>query len=137
MDIFDFLEDKGLTKLLKKHTKAAVLETVTYHDPCHLRSKKITAQPRAFLKALPSVKYVEMVDADHCCGLGGTFSVHHYETSVDIGRMKAANIGATGASLVATACPGCILQLQDSINRGGFKANSVHLLELIASCLPS
>jgi glycolate oxidase iron-sulfur subunit len=132
IDIFDFLETQGLVEQLKKVPKSDEMETVTYHDPCHLRNQKITFQPRSLLRALPSVQFTEMGNADHCCGLGGTFSVHHYDTSVDIGSKKASHIEASGASLVATACPGCILQLQDSMNRAGLKARSIHALELIA-----
>jgi glycolate oxidase iron-sulfur subunit len=77
-----------------------------------------------------------MAGAGTCCGLGGTYSVYHYDTSKQIGAKKAANIAASGAELVATDCPGCIMQLQDSINHAGGKAQAVHLLELLVAALP-
>jgi len=77
-----------------------------------------------------------MANADACCGLGGTFSVYHYDTSRQMGAKKAAGIQASGAELVATACPGCIVQLQDSLNHAGLPQKAVHVLELVAEALP-
>ncbi len=71
------------------------------------------------LKSLPQVEFHEMEDAGSCCGLGGTYSVYHYDTSKKIGAKKASSITGSGAALVATDCPGCIMQLQDSINHAG------------------
>ncbi len=109
---------------------------VTYHDPCHLRTQGITKEPRRILAALPQVEFVEMANAGTCCGLGGTYSVYHYETSKQIGAKKAAAIAASGAALVATDCPGCIMQLQDSINHAGGRQRAVHILELLNDVLP-
>jgi glycolate oxidase iron-sulfur subunit len=105
---------------------------VAYHDPCHLRTAGITKEPRALLRALPGIDYVEMEGADRCCGLGGTFSVYHWETSKKIGDRKAPGLEKSGAALLATACPGCMMQLQDTIVRAGLPVKVVHVLELIA-----
>jgi len=134
-DIFVFLAEHGLPEKLATLPKAANPVRVTYHDPCHLRNRGITKEPRAILKALPQVEFVEMPEADTCCGLGGTYSVYHYDTAKKIGARKAANIAASGAAIVATDCPGCIMQLQDSINHAGGKQRVVHILELLASAL--
>jgi glycolate oxidase iron-sulfur subunit len=136
MDIFVFLAGHGLPEKLATLPKAANPVKVTYHDPCHLRNQGITKEPRAILKALPQVDFVEMADAGTCCGLGGTYSVYHYATSKQIGARKAANIAASGAELVATDCPGCIMQLQDSINHAQGPQRAVHILELLAEALP-
>ncbi|PLY05561.1 MAG: (Fe-S)-binding protein [Desulfuromonas sp.] len=135
-DIFVFLVEQGLPEKLAELPKADQPIKVTYHDPCHLRNHGITKEPRAILKALPQVDYVEMENAASCCGLGGTYSVYHYDTSKKIGAKKAASIADSGADLVATDCPGCIMQLQDSINHGGGKQRSVHILDLLADALP-
>lgn len=55
---------------------------VTYHDPCHLRTRGLTRQPRQLLTGLPGLDLVEMENADRCCGLGGTFNVYHYDSSM-------------------------------------------------------
>jgi glycolate oxidase iron-sulfur subunit len=136
IDVFAFLAENGLVEQLEQLPWKGGTVGVTYHDPCHLRNQKITRQPRSLLGALPSVHFVEMANADRCCGFGGTYSVHHYDTSKKIGHKKASDIAETGTDLVATACPGCMVQLQDSINHAGFKAKTIHVLELIACDLP-
>jgi len=135
-DIFVLLVELGLPEKLSKLPKPEKRVKVTYHDPCHLRTRGITQEPRAILKALPQVDYVEMTAAGTCCGLGGTYSVYHYDTSKQIGAKKAAHVEASGAELVATDCPGCIMQLQDSINHAGQKQQTVHILELLSEALP-
>jgi glycolate oxidase iron-sulfur subunit len=135
-DIMDFLMDMGLAARLEALPRSADRVKVTYHDPCHLRNHGLTRPPRQLLSALPQVDYVEMADAATCCGLGGTFSVHHYETSQEIGNQKAKHVAQSGAQIVATACPGCIIQLQDSLNRQKIPARAVHLLELVCQALP-
>jgi len=134
-DIFVFLVEEGLPEKLAALPKAERRRKVTYHDPCHLRTQGITKEPRLILKALPQVEFVEMAGAGTCCGLGGTYSVYHYETSKQIGAKKAAGIAASGAELVATDCPGCIMQLQDAINHAGGGQRAVHILELLAEAL--
>ncbi len=136
MDIFVFLANHGLPEKLAALPKTEKRIRVTYHDPCHLRSKGITKEPRQILKALPQVEYIEMSDAGTCCGFGGTYSVYHPENSKRIGAKKAANITDSGAELVATDCPGCIMQLQDSINHAEGNQRSVHILELLSDALP-
>ena len=76
-----------------------------------------------------------MKKANACCGLGGTFSVHHYQTSRQIGAIKATAIAESGAELVATACPGCIMQLQDSLDQAGLPQRACHVLELVGEAL--
>jgi glycolate oxidase iron-sulfur subunit len=136
MDIFVFLANHGLPEKLAALPKTENRVKVTYHDPCHLRTQGITREPRRILKALPQVEFVEMPEAGTCCGLGGTYSVYHYDTSKKIGARKADNIATSGAQLVATDCPGCIMQLQDSINHAHGKQRSIHILELLADALP-
>ncbi|NDY70574.1 (Fe-S)-binding protein [Desulfobacter hydrogenophilus] len=135
-DVMDFLMDMDLAGRLASLPRSEERIKVTYHDPCHLRNHGLTRAPRLLLSALPQVDYVEMVDAATCCGLGGTFSIHHYETSQKIGNQKANHVAQSGAEIVATACPGCMIQLQDSLNRQNISARAVHLLELVCQALP-
>ncbi|MDD2319499.1 MAG: (Fe-S)-binding protein [Geobacteraceae bacterium] len=111
------------------------VQDITYHDPCHLRSRGVVRQPRELLRALPDLCLVEMKDADACCGLGGTFTVHHYGTSLGINARKTAAIKASGAQTVVTGCPGCMLQLSDGLHQAGSKARVLHTLEILARSL--
>lgn len=135
IDLSDFLVREGLLAKLAALPAQANAANVTYHDPCHLKTQGITREPRSILNVLPNVNFTEMTAADTCCGLGGTFSVYHYEESKAIGAMKVVHIAEAGAELVATSCPGCIMQLQDSINHAGQTLRAVHILELIAEAL--
>jgi glycolate oxidase iron-sulfur subunit len=131
-DIHIFLVEQGLPERLAALPRKEVFQRVTYHDPCHLRTQGITREPRALLRMLPDVRFIEMEGADRCCGLGGTFSVYHYDTSKNIGAKKAPGIRDSEADLVASACPGCMMQLQDTIHHAALPQKVIHVLELIA-----
>jgi glycolate oxidase iron-sulfur subunit len=135
-DMLVFLVQNGLAEKLAALPKKSERLRVAYHDPCHLRTAGITKEPRTLLRALPGIDYVEMEGADRCCGLGGTFSVYHWETSKKIGARKTPGLEKSGAVLLSTACPGCMMQLQDTIVRAGLPQKVVHVLELIADELP-
>ena len=106
-------------------------KTVTWHDPCHLaRHQGISAQPREILKALDGLSFVEMSNADRCCGLGGSFSVTHYDVSKKIADHKVDGIIASGADAVVTACPGCMIQLRDALSRHKKTVEVLHIGEL-------
>jgi len=136
MDVHRYIVQAGLPEKLSALPAPGPEKRVTYHDPCHLRGLGITKEPRAILRSLRGVEFLEMEGADRCCGLGGTFSAYHYGMSKGIGAKKAASIRESCADLVATACPGCMMQLQDSINHAGLPTGVVHLMELIAERLP-
>jgi glycolate oxidase iron-sulfur subunit len=105
---------------------------VTWHDPCHLiRYQNIKDQPRAILKGLQGITYIEMPNADLCCGMGGSFSVYHYGLSKKIALKKMEGIKATGADIVVTACPGCMINLLDNIHHNDMPQKVHHLLELV------
>ena len=105
---------------------------VTWHDPCHLsRHLGVTSQPRHILKSIPDIEYIEMPNADRCCGLAGTFSIQFYDISQKIADKKVASIEATGADIVVTGCPGCEIQLIDSTTRHGKPVRVMHIMELL------
>lgn len=135
IDFSVFLKQEGLFDELAGMKKWPERAKVTYHDPCHLRTQGITKEPRELLRSLPNVDFIEMEGAATCCGLGGTFSVYHYESSKAIGARKVPGMKDSRAEMIATACPGCIIQLQDIINHAGLKMKAVHILELMAEAL--
>jgi len=88
---------------------------VTYHSSCHLRAAGVTKEPRQVLSSLPGVNFVEMQDADRCAGGAGTYVVKDYDTSQKIFQRKARAIMQTGANVVATSCPACMIQLKNGV----------------------
>jgi glycolate oxidase iron-sulfur subunit len=107
-------------------------KTVTWHDPCHLnRHMGVKDQPRQILKSIPDIKYVEMPEADRCCGMAGAFSLKFYETSKKIADRKVENIKASGADIVVSGCPGCEIQLMDALARHKLPVKVMHIMELL------
>ncbi|OGI00611.1 MAG: hypothetical protein A2Y25_04465 [Candidatus Melainabacteria bacterium GWF2_37_15] len=104
VNIYKFLNDIDL--YIPKN--ASYNKTVTWHDPCHLvRFQQIAQEPRNILREIPGLTFVEMEEADKCCGAAGTFCVTKPLISLPISRKKALNIINTGADAVATSCSGC------------------------------
>ena len=102
-----------LTEIPMDDRLGEVKTKVTYHDPCHLvRGQGISAQPRKLLQMIPGVEFVEMKEANWCCGGAGTYMLTHYETSMGILDRKMANAGETNAEVIASGCPVCQMQLQ-------------------------
>jgi glycolate oxidase iron-sulfur subunit len=132
-DITEFLVD--VLKLPASAYKVAAEfkgKKVTWHDPCHLsRHMGVTEPPRQILKSIPDIEYVEMPDADRCCGMAGTFSLQFYDLSKKIADKKMAAIDATQADIVVTGCPGCEIQLMDSSIRRGKPLKVMHIIELL------
>ena len=109
---------------------------VTYHDPCHLKKGLgIYQSPRQILRSISDAEFVEMDEADACCGFGGIFSLNHYDLSADIGAKKAGSIKRSNAQVVATGCPGCKIHIEDSLNRAGMSVPVVHTVELLDKTL--
>jgi len=104
---------------------------ITYHDPCHLKkSLGVWAEPRVLINADPNSCLVEMDEADRCCGMGGSFNLHHYKLSSEIGEKKVSRILDAGCQIVATACPACILQLSDALSKSGNQVQVKHVIEI-------
>ncbi|NLZ17035.1 MAG: (Fe-S)-binding protein [Desulfobulbaceae bacterium] len=135
MDIHAFLKKEGCIDTLAALPKNSDRVKVCYHDPCHLKNHGITREPRELLRALPTVDYVEMDGAALCCGLGGTFSASQPGLSRAIADRKIAGLSASGAELVASGCPGCIMQLNDIIHRAGLPMRAVHTMNLALAAL--
>ena len=106
---------------------------VTYHDPCHLvRYQRISGQPREIIKSIAGLDLVEMREPDRCCGMGGSFNVRYYDLSQQIAAHKMGAIADTGAAIVATACPGCMIQLLDNTRQRQMPQRVMHVMELLS-----
>jgi len=113
-------------------SKSASPVTVTYHDPCHLRwHQGINDDPREILNSIDGVNYVEMEGADKCCGLGGSFGITHRDISLAVLDKKMESIKKTGAEVVVTSCPGCMIQLTGGVRRHRLSIDVMHISQLI------
>lgn len=106
---------------------------VTYHDSCHLSGSGVKEQPRRLLKMIDNLDYVEMPDANTCCGMGGLFSVTHYDLSRKINDRKINNILDVDPHVVTSGCPGCNLHIMDGLNKAGSELIVNHYIELVSN----
>lgn len=106
---------------------------VTYHDSCHMAGTGITEQPRKILRMMENVEYVEMPDANTCCGMGGLFSFVHYNLSRQINDRKIKNIQEVNPDIITSGCPGCNLHIMDGLNQAGSKVRTNHYIELVSN----
>lgn len=105
-------------------------ETITYHEACHLcHGQGITQQPRDILHAIPGLELVELENSTHCCGSAGIYNITQPEQATKLQKEKVGRLAKTGASLIATANPGCHLQIQNGV---GDSAEVVHPVSLLA-----
>jgi len=105
---------------------------VTYQDSCHLaHGQKVRSAPRQLLRAVPGLQLVEMMASDVCCGSAGIYNVVQNEMAMQILESKMRNVNATKAEAVATANPGCLLQIRAGAQRFGNGQRAYHVMEIL------
>jgi glycolate oxidase iron-sulfur subunit len=109
---------------------------VTYHDPCHIaHCQAIRKEPRDIIKLIPELEYSEMETADACCGSAGTYNIIKPEMSDHILKRKLDTIRATGAEVLVTSNPGCLLQLKKGLADHLPHVRIMHLTELLTNSM--
>jgi glycolate oxidase iron-sulfur subunit len=126
-DVTEFLAGIDLNSKL-----APLPLQVTYQDSCHLlHGQKIRNAPRELLAAIPELQFRELPLSELCCGSAGIYNVEHTEMSMDLLEKKMQMAATTGAGVIATANPGCMLQLRTGAERYGTGQRVVHVVELL------
>jgi glycolate oxidase iron-sulfur subunit len=129
-DVQEFLATIELTTPLFPLTDKPL--SIVYQDACHLlHGQKISWQPRQLLKSIPGVKLVEPIDASLCCGSAGIYNMLQPETASELGRQKVTNLLNTQADLIASANPGCSLQIQKHLQEANSTVKLLHPIELL------
>ena len=128
-DVNEWLMEIGIERPVSNKPELVV----TYHESCHLaHGQKITIQPRQLLRAIPNLRLVELPESNWCCGSAGIYNLIQPEMAGDLLQRKLKHIQSTGASVVATANPGCLLQLINGARQNGLKLLLVHPVTLLA-----
>jgi glycolate oxidase iron-sulfur subunit len=110
--------------------------TIAYHDACHLgHAQNVRAQPRALLRDIPDLELREIADAEICCGSAGVWNVLNPEPARQLGERKARDVLATGAQLLVTANPGCLMQVASSMRRIGGEIALAHTAQVLDASL--
>ncbi|MGD9974869.1 MAG: L-lactate dehydrogenase (quinone) large subunit LdhH [Desulfatirhabdiaceae bacterium] len=107
-------------------------EKIAYHSPCHLcRGLNVTREPRELLSTA-GLTYTPCRDEDVCCGFGGSYSIEFPEISAAILNQKLDYVMETGAEVLVTDCPGCVLQLRGGMDKRGSRIQVRHIAEMVA-----
>jgi glycolate dehydrogenase iron-sulfur subunit len=105
---------------------------VTYQEPCHLvHAQRVSAAPRRLLRKIPGLELVEMHESAVCCGSAGIYNLTEPDMAARLQARKVGNIEATRATIVATANPGCALQVTAGLRNAGVTAEVKHIVELL------
>jgi glycolate oxidase iron-sulfur subunit len=117
----------------KKYRLSLPDQIVTYQDSCHLRNvMKTSKAPRELLRSIKGVTFIEMENADSCCGSAGIYNIVEPKTSMKILDHKMEKMKETKATTVVTANPGCLMQMKLGIEREGLKdVKAVHIVDLL------
>jgi glycolate oxidase iron-sulfur subunit len=126
-DVTEFLANEGL------QVQPGALEvTVTYQEPCHLvHAQRISMQPRELLLSIPGLELIEMPESSLCCGSAGIYNITQPEMSRSLLERKLNNAATTGAPMIVSANPGCMLQLQAGVQQRGWNLEVVHIMTLL------
>ncbi|MEA5471517.1 (Fe-S)-binding protein [Spirulina sp. 06S082] len=129
-DINEFLAEVGITAKLSPLTDKEL--PIVYQDACHLlHGQKISLQPRQLLQQIPGVKLKEPIDAALCCGSAGVYNLLNPEVADELGQQKVENLLNTKAELIASANPGCSLQIVKHLRLQGKNIKLMHPIELL------
>jgi len=103
---------------------------LTFHEPCHLgRGQGIKNQPRQLLKAAGN--YIEMAGSNTCCGGAGSFHIDYPDIATSILDKKRINIENSGAEIVVSECPTCLVQLNKAAAQSGGKFKVMHISQVL------
>jgi glycolate oxidase iron-sulfur subunit len=106
--------------------------TVAYHDACHLaHAQGVRTPPRELLGQVPSLEVREIAEAALCCGSAGVWNLLNPEPARELGERKAGNVARTGAELLVTANPGCLLQIANGLRRAGTEMATAHTVQVL------
>jgi glycolate oxidase iron-sulfur subunit len=126
-DLSQFLSEIGLDTEMGE-----IKGKVTFHDPCHLAHfQKIKEPPRNILKSIPGVEFVDMADADACCGAAGSYAFKNYDLSMGVLERKMGNVARTGADILVTSCPACVMQLSSGAKQRRMPVRVVEIVDLL------
>ncbi len=126
-DVTEFLATLGLTAPMR-----SLPVRVTYQDSCHLlHGQRVREAPRKLLKAIPGVEFVELPYTELCCGSAGIYNVTQTESSLELLADKMTHAKKTAATIIATANPGCLLQLRAGAQIHSTNQEVLHVIELL------
>lgn len=134
--VADLVRDKRITPVYPAH------KTMAVHDACYLgRYNQVFQSPRELLCAVPGTRLAELPrngESGFCCGGGGGRMWLHENQGENICRVRALEIAETGPDIVGTACPFCLVMLDDGIKslEGSPQPRVADIIDIVADAIP-
>jgi len=126
-DVTEYLDAIGIAPEL-----GTIDKVVTYQEPCHLvHAQRVSAAPRRLLAQIPGLQLREMAESSLCCGSAGVYNVTQPEMAGRLQRRKVENALAVDPQIIATANPGCALQLANGLRASGRSVSVRHVVQLL------
>jgi glycolate oxidase iron-sulfur subunit len=127
VDVTEYLVKEGLRRPVRPFGIR-----VTYDDPCHLiHGQRVARAPRLVLAAIAGLETVPLAESTWCCGSAGIYNVTHPDAADRLGRRKVERIVETGAELVVTGNPGCMMQISAGLRAIGSPIRVIHPVSLL------
>ena len=138
-DLVEWIHQFPIGNLQFSIPNSATSPRVTYHDACHLaHAQRITKPPRELVRAVAGAGFVELPESEICCGSAGSYNLTEPEMAERLQRRKTENILKTGAKIVVTTNPGCLLQIQAGLRKAGAGHIQVlHIADYLDRTLPA
>ncbi|MFQ5837360.1 MAG: (Fe-S)-binding protein [Thermoplasmata archaeon] len=131
-DVSELLDSVGLSDGLQP-----LPIKVAYDDPCHLiHGQGIGEEPRNMLRRVPGLEIIELKESDWCCGSAGTYMLTQRDMALRLLRRKLQDIQASGADIVATGNPGCLLWIAWGLKKEGIPASCMHPVQILDMAYP-
>lgn len=132
LDLSEFLHAFGPHPAAPADFTAEKRARVTYHDACHLcHAQGCRVPPRELLRSVPGIECVELPESDLCCGSAGSYNLTEPAMAARLQKRKIENLRRTGADIVVTSNPGCILQIQSGLRQAGVPMRVMHLADFL------
>jgi glycolate oxidase iron-sulfur subunit len=110
--------------------------TAVYQDACHLRhAQRVIGPPRELLSSIPNLRLVELAFPEQCCGSAGVYNLEHPDLSQRILNPKIEDVRASGAQMVISANPGCMLQIEKGLRESGVRIPVKHIATVLDEAL--
>jgi glycolate oxidase iron-sulfur subunit len=127
-----------LVTLEPRAPRAPIVKRVAYHDACHLaHAQRVREAPRALLQSIPGLELIEIPQGEMCCGSAGTYNLFQPASAREIGERKVDNVTSIAPDLIASANPGCTIQIQSIARERGAALAAAHPIELLDVAISS
>jgi glycolate oxidase iron-sulfur subunit len=127
-----------LVTLEPRAPRGPIAKRVAYHDACHLaHAQRVREAPRSLLASIPGLELIEIPRGEMCCGSAGTYNLFQPASAHEIGERKVDDVTSVAPDILASANPGCTIQIQSILRERGATLAAAHPIELLDQAISS